>query len=206
MTKRISYPWPLACGLLLVSVIAAFGHNGATGIVGERMMGMMMLGEQVKVLAPIADKPGPQDLDKVREAAAMIEMHAGTAMTDLFPEGSIEAPSEAKPAIWERWEEFAAYSNQLGELGRELDDAAEAAAVPPVATANVAPAAIEPILSEWDRMDFASLMGITSPEANEFDTISTGATATRAAVVRSVAAIYSDITDTCASCHVAFRQ
>lgn len=206
MRQNIFYRWPLGCGALLVSAMAAFGHNGATGIVGERMMGMMMLGEQVKVLAPIADEPGPADISKIREAAAMIEMHAGTAMTDLFPEGSVEAPSEAKPAIWQRWEEFAAYSNRLGDLGRELDDAADIAVLPPAATVNTVPDPIVPILSEWDRMDFASLMGIRSPKATEVDPISTASTATRASVVRSVAAIYADITDTCASCHAAFRQ
>lgn len=206
MTQKISYPWPLACGALLMSAMAAFGHNGATGIIGERMMGMMMLGEQLKVLAPIADDPGPDDLGKVREAAAMIEMHAGAAMTDLFPEGSIEAPSEAKPAIWQRWEEFAQYSNRLGDLGRELDDAAEAAVLPPAVTTDVAPAAVEPVLSEWDRMDFAGLMGIATPEVIEIDPTPTASTGTTAAVVRTVAAIYADITDTCSSCHAAFRQ
>jgi len=205
MTKNISYPWPLACGVLLVSAMAAFGHGGATGIVGERMMGMMMLGEQVKVLAPIADDPGPDDLGKVREAAAMIEMHAGAAMTDLFPEGSIEGPSDAKPAIWERWEEFAAYSNLLGELGRELDDAGEAAALPPLVEADVVPVSAEPTLSEWDRMDFAVLMGLATPEVIEIDPVSTASIETTAAV-RTVAAIYADITKTCASCHAAFRQ
>jgi cytochrome c556 len=206
MTQKISYPWPLACGALLVSAMAAFGHGGATGIVGERMMGMMMLGEQVKVLAPIADNPGPQDLGQVREAAAMIEMHAGAAMTDLFPEGSIEGPSEAKPAIWQRWEEFAGYSNRLGDLGRELDIAAQAAGLPRAITVDVAPALVEPVLSEWDRMSFASLMGIATPEAAEIDPTPTASIETTAAVVRTVAAIYADITDTCASCHAAFRQ
>lgn len=206
MTQNISYRWPLACGALLVSAMAAFGHGGATGIVGERMMGMMMLGEQVKLLAPIADDPGLQDLDKVREAAAMIEMHAGAAMTDLFPEGSIEGPSEAKPAIWQRWEDFTAYSNRLGDLGRELDNAAQAARLPPAITKNLAPAVVEPVMSEWDRMNFASLMGIAPPEVAEIDPTPTASTTTTAAVVRSVGAIYAEITDTCASCHAAFRQ
>lgn len=205
MTKNISYPWPLACGVLLVSAMAAFGHGGATGIVGERMMGMMMLGEQVKVLSPIADNPGPNDLGKVREAAAMIEMHAGAAMTDLFPKGSIEGPSEAKPAIWERWEEFAAYSNLLGELGRELDDAGEAAALPPLVETDVVPVSAEPALSEWDRMDFAVLMGLATPEVIEIDPVPTASIKTTVAV-RTVAAVYADITNTCASCHAAFRQ
>lgn len=205
MTQNISYPWPLACGVLLLSAMAAFGHGGATGIVGERMMGMMMLGEQVKVLAPIADDPGPGDLGKVREAAAMIEMHAGAAMTDLFPEGSIEGPSEAKPAIWERWEEFAAYSNRLGELGRELDNASVVAALPPLVNADVVPVSAEPALSEWDRMDFAVLMGITTPQVIEIDPVPTASIETTVAV-RTVAAIYADITNTCAACHAAFRQ
>ncbi len=39
--------------------------------------------------------------------------HAGTQMTELFPEGSNGTPSEALDAIWEDWEEFAALAEAL---------------------------------------------------------------------------------------------
>jgi cytochrome c556 len=205
MRQSISLPWAMSCGALLVGAVAAFGHSGATGIVGERMMGMMMLGEQINVLAPIANNPSSEDLGKVREAAAMIEMHAGAAMTDLFPEGSIEAPSEAKPAIWQRWEEFVGYSDRLRDLGRELENAAEARNFPTAAVDMPSLPAV-PNLSEWDKMDFETLMGLTNPPAAGIDPVATASIETTAAVTRTVGQIYADITNTCASCHTAFRQ
>ena len=89
MKLKLVCAW-LAAGTAMLSA-AVFAHGNATGIVGERMMGMMMLGEQVKLLTPIL----AADPAAVAKAAEMIEMHAGPAMTKLFPEGSIEGPSEA---------------------------------------------------------------------------------------------------------------
>ena len=211
MNQKISYGGPLACGALLASAIAAFGHGGATGIVGERMMGMMMLSEQVKLLAPIAEAPAAADLDAVRSASEMIAMHAGPAMTELFPEGSLEAPSEARPEIWERWQEFAEYAEKLGGLGEELGLAADGMAPPVVAAAAASVPAPKRVLSEWERMDFASLMGIsTKPRALIDPQITASIPADNAAkaapAVRPVSEIYADITATCSSCHAAFRR
>lgn len=211
MNLKISYPGPLACGVLLVSAIAAFGHGGATGIVGERMMGMMMLSEQVKLLAPIAETPTAADLDALRSASEMIAMHAGPAMTELFPEGSVEAPSEARPEIWERWQEFAAHADRLGELGEELGLATDAMAAPRVVTASASAPAPKPVVSEWERMDFASLMGIstTPPALIDPQIVASISPATDVAAppaVRPSGEIYADITATCSSCHAAFRR
>jgi cytochrome c556 len=211
MNQKISYRGPLACGVLLASAIAAFGHNGATGIVGERMMGMMMLSEQVKLLAPIAEAPTAADLDALRSASEMIAMHAGPAMTELFPEGSVEGPSEAKPEIWQRWQEFEGYAEKLGELGEELASAAEDVVAPAVATAAAPVPSPKPVLSEWERMDFASLMGISAQPPALIDpqvtaSVPPATAATAPPDVRPVGEIYADITATCSSCHAAFRR
>jgi cytochrome c556 len=211
MNQKISYRGPLACGVLLASAIAAFGHGGATGIVGERMMGMMMLSEQVKLLAPIAGTPTAADLDALRSASEMIAMHAGPAMTELFPEGSVEAPSEARPEIWQRWQEFVAHADKLGELGEELGLAADGIAAPVVTTETASAPAPVPVLSEWERMDFASLMGIsTTPPALVDPQITASVPVDNAAAAspasRPVGEIYADITATCSSCHAAFRR
>lgn len=201
---KIRNPWPWACGIVLASAIAVTGHGGATGVVGERMMGMMMLGEQVKLLAPVAGG-GSVRPELVREAAEMISMHAGPAMTDLFPEGSLEAPTEARPEIWARWQEFSDLSDRLAGLGEELG----AAATSPVPEAKVSQTALVEQLSEWDRLDFAGLMGIAparaSTEPDPIVTASVGSSSPEPAA-RSVAEIYDDIADTCASCHAAFRR
>ena len=196
--------------VLLVSAIAAFRHGGATGILGERMMGMMMLSEQVKLLDPIAEAPAAADLDTVRSASEMIPTHAGPAMTELFPEGSLESPSEARPEIWERWQEFAGCAEKLGELGDELALAADEMSAPVAGVAVVAASAPDPkpVRSEWERMDFAALMGISTTHLPS---------STRRSPHRSQpttpprphpppARIYADVTATCSSCHAAFRR
>lgn len=92
MKSNTIYLGPLACGVLLAGAMVASGHNGATGIIGERMMGMMMLSEQIKALAPVAEAPTSSDAETVIAAAEMIAMHAGPAMTELFPRAVSEPP------------------------------------------------------------------------------------------------------------------
>lgn len=211
MNPKISFPWPLACGALLAGAMAASGHGGATGIVGERMMGMMMLSEQVKLLGPIADSPSPSDLKSLRTASEMIAMHAGPAMTNLFPEGSLESPSEARPEIWERWQEFTNYAGRLGALGEELGLSADIIAVTRAPERVAREPEVQPALSDWERMDFAWLMGISPTPVTLIDPVVTAAiegdvSGPPASSVRSVREIYADIAATCAACHAAFRR
>ena len=213
MKKLTSFPGPLACGLLLAGAMAASGHGGATGIVEERMMGMMMLSEQIKLLAPIAENPSSSDLDTLTAASEMIAMHAGPAMTDLFPAGSLDAPTVARPEIWERWQEFTGHAIRLGELGEELGISASALASPK--STQELPVAVDeaPVLSEWERMDFAWLMGMATVSAASAGPETTASIAEiikqapeSAPPARPVRQVYSDIAATCASCHAAFRR
>lgn len=212
MNRAKACAWLSAGSLLMGTSVIAWGHGGATGIVAERMMGMMMLGEQVKILASLAENAEATDTDKMRDAAAMIEMHAGPAMTGLFPEGSLDAPSVARPEIWERWEEFEGYSIQLAELGQELVKVADVSESQP-ALSDVAevPAPAPP--SEWDRMNFASLMGLADRSDHTpvgIDTQVTGSIRANETSgrppMRTAKAVLADITGTCSSCHAAFRR
>lgn len=207
MTKMTTYRGPAACALLLAGAMTATGHNGATGIVGERMMGMMMLSEQMKLLAPIADEPSTRHMQQLTTAAAMISMHAGPAMTDLFPPGSLDAPSEARPEIWQQWAEFVAHADRLGELGAELEASAKALAEAKP-QADQVPSDPVPALSEWERMDFAWLMGLSASPASLADPLTTGAIGGPPGEpkARPVRAIYADVSATCAACHAAFRR
>ncbi|MEQ9635980.1 MAG: cytochrome c [Devosia marina] len=209
MNRHISYLGPLACGILLIGAISALGHNGATGIVGERMMGMMMLSEQVKALAPIASSPGQGDEETVIAAAEMIAMHAGPAMTDLFPPDSIEPPSEAKPAIWARWEEFSQLADQLGMLGEELGQAGERLLEPANGMSEAEETVTSGPATEWAAMDFEWLMGLAPQRAANLTSDREAAQSTQseeAVAIRTVGEIYSDIAATCASCHSQFRR
>jgi cytochrome c556 len=198
MKLKLVSAW-LAAGTVMLSA-AVFAHGNATGIVGERMMGMMMLGEQVKLLTPMLSAGGPVDGAALSKAASMIEMHAGPAMTKLFPEGSLDRPSEARPEIWDRWREFTDYAQQLAALGAELRTSAATPAEGPKPVAIAAPTTT----SEWERLDVAVLLGLEdSRKASTVDEIITGSIAP---APRDPATIFADITTTCSSCHASFRR
>ena len=93
--------------------LAALAHSGATGVMKERMDAMGEMGDEMKRLAPMMRGQTEYDPDVVRSAADTMIGHAGKQMTELFPEGSNEKPSEALDAIWEEWEEFAALAEAL---------------------------------------------------------------------------------------------
>jgi len=200
MKLKFLSAWLAAGGVMLSA--AVFAHGNATGIVGERMMGMMMLGEQVKLLTPMLSASGDLDAMVVSKAASMIEMHAGPAMTKLFPEGSLDSPSEARPEIWQRWEEFSQYAARLSELGAEL----RLSAVSPAISPPPKQAAMPPTISaEWDRLEVAVLLGLSKTGQREaVDNIVTGSI--QGQPQRDAQTIFADITATCSSCHASFRR
>ena len=170
---------------------SVFAHNGATGIVADRMMGMMMLGEQMQVLTPIingSSDPGPAVIE---EAAAMIAAHSGNAMTELFPQGTTEFPSEARPEIWEDWALFAQYAQQLESLAQELGRTTDQ---PAQETARVA-------RNDWTSMDTSVLLGL-APKSDPENSSSDPETQS----IRSAAAVATDIAGTCSACHTVFRK
>lgn len=185
---------PLLAALTIAVPAVAFAHNGATGIVGERMMAMMMLSEQVKALTP-AVETGAATQAQVDAAARMILMHSGTAMTKLFPEGRADALSEALPAIWERWDDFTSRADELEALAQQLLKVRVEAPSPAV---DVRPG--QP--TEWERLSFASLIGgepnplTHRPEPHQH----TPADGPELEVV------FDRIVKTCSSCHAEFRR
>ena len=120
--------WTIGLGLLAAAVIAvsagALAHGGATGIVKQRMDGMTAISDATKTLASMMRGAKPYDADAVSEAAGIIRSHAGVALTELFPEGSLNHPSEAKPDIWTDWNEFQALATRLADVATGLELAA----------------------------------------------------------------------------------
>lgn len=103
----------------------ALAHGGATGIVKERMDGMMAMSEAIKSLSAMMRGDTEYDANAVRESADVIKSHAGEALTALFPEGSVSDVSEAKSDIWSEWETFSAYANRLDVYAEGLAAAAD---------------------------------------------------------------------------------
>lgn len=117
-----TYIAALAAGSLAAA--SAFAHGGATGIVAERMDAMLEMGKAMERLAPVMRGEAEYDAETVRRAAGDIAAVSGEKLTALFPEGTGGAPSEAKEAVWQEWEKFAALADRLEVFATGLEAAA----------------------------------------------------------------------------------
>lgn len=111
--------------LLVAGVAGALAHGGATGIVKERMDAMSAMGDAMKALTAMMRGETGYDAGAVRSNAEVLQEHSGEALTKLFPEGSLQMASEARPEIWQNWQEFSDLSAQLEVFASALGNAAE---------------------------------------------------------------------------------
>ena len=108
-------------GLLAIAITAtlftlspALAHDGAVGVIKERMKLMKFMGQNTKQIAPYAMGSLEMNLKAVEGAAINISIAAKNAIAK-FPEHSISKESEAKPNIWENWGEFKTLLEKLSE-------------------------------------------------------------------------------------------
>ena len=113
---------PLAA-LAFAIASTAYAHTAATGIVKERMDGMVVLSQSMKAVIAQTQSTNP-DVDAIKDAASAMQAHAGDAMTDRFPKGSLDHPSEATEAIWKNWDRFTFLAQQLDLKAKGLELAA----------------------------------------------------------------------------------
>ena len=109
----------VSVGFALTLAVAAFAHGGATGLVKERMDGMVAIAKSMKELVGMS-KAGSVDGPKAASLAKDIQSHSGDAMLERFPAGPVPMVSEASPAIWDDWAEFEALAHRLGTLAEGL--------------------------------------------------------------------------------------
>ncbi|WP_306261459.1 cytochrome c [Pararhizobium sp. IMCC21322] len=189
-----------AVAAALVISAAAYAHNGATGVVKERMDAMSTLGKATKSLTEIMRGDVSYDAEVVRKNAAQIQKHAGNSMTKLFPEDSLMKPSEARPTIWANWEEFEVLAMRLETLAVGLAASADNGLM----ASGGAPASG---MMGTDSM--TSSGGMTSS-----GTMMAGSMTTESGTLPDAAELASMPTDgvfnmlaqTCASCHTQFRS
>jgi cytochrome c556 len=98
----------------VISVVSA--HEGATGIVKERMDAMTTMSNTMKTIGRFIEAnrnlAGIQDeADRIRNIAAHIPQ--------WFPPGSTK-PTDALPTIWQRWPDFQARAAQLEQESTKL--------------------------------------------------------------------------------------
>jgi cytochrome c556 len=108
---------------MLTALFAAFipsqlpAHEGAKGIVKERMDGMASM---AKAMKSIAQKlKSKRDLELIRNEARSIQ-EAAAKMPALFPSGTDGDPSAAKPTIWTKWTDFEAKAQELATESAKL--------------------------------------------------------------------------------------
>ncbi|MDD9909321.1 MAG: cytochrome c [Ahrensia sp.] len=113
-------------GVSLAAIAAVIGiggtvlaHSGATGIVKQRMDSMKAIGASMKAISKLDWNDEQTARQSLQTNASAIGMHA-SHIVDMFPEGSIQGPSEAEPAIWSRAEDFARIADALEQRADEL--------------------------------------------------------------------------------------
>lgn len=92
---------------LLIAAFTGYGlaHEGATGVVKERMDLMKGQKKAMKVIGDMAK--GKKRFDAAKAAKAARDLETTTKkIPDLFPEGSNRHPSEALDAVWQEWDRF----------------------------------------------------------------------------------------------------
>ena len=102
--------------ILLAAGTAAHAHSNATGAVKERMEAMKAIGKATKSIVSMMQGKQDYNATAVASAASAIEDHAGESLLHKFPEGSLDAPTEALPVIWEDWVTF---KTSVEDLRRE---------------------------------------------------------------------------------------
>ena len=125
MKKTLAVAAVLSAAMPSAIAPPAQAHKGATGIVEQRMHAMKSMGKAVRALKGLMEDEEGYDADAVREQAEIIKLKAGKAMTDQFPEGSLQEPTHAKAEIWSDWERFAELANRLETLSGGLELAAD---------------------------------------------------------------------------------
>ncbi len=113
----------LAIGITVATPVSA--HQGATGIVKERMDQMDIMKKSMKSMAAMFKGKTAYDADAVRKHSQTIAKHSDTTLTKLFPEGSLQHASEAKPVIWQKWDKFEFLSSELKRISEALESTAD---------------------------------------------------------------------------------
>ena len=112
MLKKFGLIAATLSATLAFSVTTTTAHDGATGIVKERMESMEHVAATMKTLSKMAS--GEVAFDGKTASLATKEVAKNmAAFPKQFPEGSDKHPSEAGPAIWTNNAEFVAIAKQL---------------------------------------------------------------------------------------------
>lgn len=108
--------------VVLVGSSSVTGHEGATGIVKERMDAMSEMGDSTKLIAEMLKGERTLDADVMKTAVDLLVSH-GDEMASWFPDTKQSRTghkTEALPEIWENFDEFESQSEDMTEKARDL--------------------------------------------------------------------------------------
>ena len=112
----------IAAGAASVGVTTqAMAHGDDLSAHGARHAAMEAIGGHMKALSAVAKGQAPVDEAAAGHAKSLRGL-AGTVKF-LFPEEPQAEKSRAIPAIWERWDEFVAVSDQFTNATHKVMDA-----------------------------------------------------------------------------------
>lgn len=114
-----------ALGIASASAIT-LAHDGATGMVMQRMEAMKEIGQSMKSIAAMVKGDAAFSGETVQASAAVIAGHA-KHMPHMFPEGSLDKPTEALPVIWTQWDRFTEIAGKLNSDALALAEAGKTA-------------------------------------------------------------------------------
>jgi cytochrome c556 len=98
----------------------AAAHDHATGVVKEPMEAMKDMARHMKAIGERM-KSG-RDLAAIKVEAKAVQALA-VHVTHLFPPGSTQKPTDAKPTIWQNWADFETKANALADASANLANA-----------------------------------------------------------------------------------
>ena len=107
-----------------LTATAVMAHQGATGVVKQRMDAMSDIAANLKSVNQMLRGSLDYDAESVRNAMQAISDHAAM-LPHQFPEGTDAAPSEAAPSIWTDPDGFNAIFSELEMSAAELVTMAE---------------------------------------------------------------------------------
>jgi cytochrome c556 len=100
-------------------------HEGAHGIIAERMMAMNNMAREMKVIGNMLVGNVPFDAKSARQHANLLHENCHR-VENLFPPGSIDDTSHARPDVWQKPELFHQEMQQLHKATEGLVDIAVA--------------------------------------------------------------------------------
>jgi cytochrome c556 len=115
----------------MVGVRFVGAHEGATGITKQRMDAMESMARAMKAIRRSLE--GNRDSAAIQNEADRIREMA-VRIPQWFPPGSDAKPTDALPAVWQRWTDFQARATQLEQESIKLVAVAASGDIKNIAT------------------------------------------------------------------------